>query len=87
MTRNRFSEMTQNLKFYDPKLAHINMLKNIKLYKFQQVFYLFKLFNKDCITLGPRLSVDETLYPYRRIFGGLQFIKARLLNMTFNIGS
>ena len=77
MARDRFSEITKSLKFYDPKLASINMLKNKNFYKFQQVLDYFKLFNKDCMTPGARLSIDENLYPFRGRFGALQFIKSK----------
>ena len=35
-----------------------------KFYKFQQVLDYFKLFNKDCMMPGAKLSIDETLYPF-----------------------
>ena len=77
MPRDRFYEITMNLTFYDPNLALVNMVKNKKFYKFQQVFDLFKMNNKYCITPGVRLSVDETLYSFRGRFGALQFIKSK----------
>ena len=77
MAHDRCKINTRSLTFYDPKMASYNMLKNKKFFKFQEVFDLFKLNNKNCITPGSKLSVDETLYPFRGRFGALQFIKSK----------
>ena len=57
MPRDRFKQIIGKLSFYDPKLASVNLLNNKIFYKFQQVFDIFKLNNKDCITPESKLSI------------------------------